>query len=139
MHRAWGCPTCSLCLRSPCHKGRTCGPSVERLVQNCPCCHDFASAFSTHWPFPKVLSHGVRADSLYEEVEPKSILDVRKNEDGTRDFLVQWADGAEDSWVAESYLAEDVIEDYEQGLEYAEAECIVEMKRKGDARQYLVR
>ena len=27
------------------------------------------------------------------------MLDARANENGTRDFLVKWPDGAEDSWV----------------------------------------
>ena len=39
------------------------------------------------------------ADNLFEEVEPATILDTRANENGTRDFLVKWRDGAEDSWV----------------------------------------
>lgn len=40
-----------------------------------------------------------RADNLFEEVEPAAVLDTRANENGTRDFLVKWPDGAEDSWV----------------------------------------
>ncbi len=39
------------------------------------------------------------ADNLFEEVEPAVILKDRKNENGTRDFLVKWADGEEDTWV----------------------------------------
>lgn len=39
------------------------------------------------------------ADNLFEEIEPMAILKARKNENGTRDFLVKWSDGAEDSWV----------------------------------------
>lgn len=39
------------------------------------------------------------ADNLFEEVEPAVILKDRKNENGTRDFLVKWADGKEDTWV----------------------------------------
>lgn len=82
---------------------------------------------------------GVRADSLFEEVPPAAILDVRSSEDGTRDFLIQWPDGSEDSWVNEKDVAEDVVEDYDKGLEYAEADCILEMKKKGDARRYQIR
>ena len=33
-------------------------------------------------------------------MEPSVILKDRKNENGTRDFLVKWADGEEDSWVS---------------------------------------
>ena len=39
------------------------------------------------------------ADCLFEEVTPAALLDDRPCENGTRDFLVQWSDGAEDSWV----------------------------------------
>lgn len=38
-------------------------------------------------------------------MEPAAILKARKNENGTRDFLVQWSDGAEDSWVRCSSLS----------------------------------
>lgn len=40
------------------------------------------------------------ADNLFEEVEPVAVLKARKNENGTRDFLVKWSDGSEDSWVS---------------------------------------
>ena len=33
-------------------------------------------------------------------MEPSVILKDRMNENGTRDFLVKWADGEEDSWVS---------------------------------------
>ncbi len=39
------------------------------------------------------------ADNLFEEVEPVAVLKARKNENGTRDFLVKWSDGSEDAWV----------------------------------------
>ncbi len=41
----------------------------------------------------------VAADCLFEEVTPAALLDDRPCENGTRDFLVQWSDGAEDCWV----------------------------------------
>ena len=43
---------------------------------------------------------GACAGNLFEEVEPSVIFKDRKNENGTRDFLVKWADGEEDSWVS---------------------------------------
>ena len=36
-------------------------------------------------------------------------------------------------------MAEDVVEDYDAGLEYAEADCIVDMESRGDSRNYLIR
>ncbi|KAK9828851.1 hypothetical protein WJX72_002407 [[Myrmecia] bisecta] len=82
---------------------------------------------------------GCLTENLFEDVEPIQILDARTTDNGTREFLVQWPDGVEDSWVAEKFVAEDVIEDYDEGLEYANAECILDVRQKGDQRTYLVR
>lgn len=41
--------------------------------------------------------------------------------------------------VNQAYIAEDVREDFEAGLEYAEAAAILRMVQRGDQRQYLVR
>ena len=39
-------------------------------------------------------------------MEPAVILNDRKNENGTRDFLVKWGDGEEDTWVGHLALIE---------------------------------
>ena len=39
-------------------------------------------------------------------MEPAVILNDRKNENGTRDFLVKWGDGEEDTWVGDLALIE---------------------------------
>ena len=36
-------------------------------------------------------------------------------------------------------VAADIVEDYDAGLEYCEAECILKSVQKGDEREYLVR
>ena len=41
--------------------------------------------------------------------------------------------------VNSKYIAEDLIEDYDAGLEYAEADCILDVQQKGDSLQYLIR
>ena len=41
--------------------------------------------------------------------------------------------------VNSKYIAEDLVQDFDAGLEYAEAECIVDVQQKGDDRQYLIR
>ena len=41
----------------------------------------------------------VLADTMYDVLEPRQLLDVRTNEDGTKDYLVQWPDDTPDSWV----------------------------------------
>ena len=41
--------------------------------------------------------------------------------------------------VNQAFIAEDVRENFETGLEYAEAAAILRMVQRGDQRQYLVR
>lgn len=36
---------------------------------------------------------------MYDVLEPRQLLDVRTNENGTKDYLVQWPDDTPDSWV----------------------------------------
>ena len=38
-------------------------------------------------------------DTLYDELEPQQVLDVRDAVDGGREFLIQWPDDKPDSWV----------------------------------------
>lgn len=45
---------------------------------------------------------------VYEDVLPAAILAVRETDEGGRQFLVQWDDGADDSWVAEDLVSESV-------------------------------
>ena len=37
------------------------------------------------------------------------------------------------------YIAEDLVEDFDAGLEYAEADCILDVEERGDSRSYLIR
>lgn len=77
--------------------------------------------------------------TLFDELEPMQLLDSRTNEDGTQDFLVQWPDDSPDSWVNEAMVAEDLQEDYNSNLEWAEAAEILRVVVRGDAREYLVK
>ncbi len=45
----------------------------------------------------------------------------------------------QETWIAEKYMSAEVVEDYEGGLEYAEAECVLGVKVRGDSRTYRVR
>jgi hypothetical protein len=42
-------------------------------------------------------------------------------------------------WVDARYVSSEVVDDFEQGLEYADAECVLEMRQRGTMRKYLVR
>ncbi|KAK9845331.1 hypothetical protein WJX81_003616 [Elliptochloris bilobata] len=81
---------------------------------------------------------GLLSDCLFEEVTPAALLDDRPCENGTRDFLVKWSDGAEDSWVNQLYIAPDVVEDYDSGLEYGTASRVLRMVQRGDEREFLI-
>lgn len=86
----------------------------------------------------------VLTDNLFEDVEPVAVLDCREGgEDGTlvgqEEYLVQFPGEEEAVWVPSKYISEDVVEDYRSGLEYAEADCILDVRNRGDSRTYLVR
>lgn len=65
---------------------------------------------------------------VFEEVPPAAIKAVRLSDDGsgTKEFLVQWLDDFSDQWVAQRDVADDLVEDFECGLEYATVEKILE-------------
>ncbi len=50
------------------------------------------------------------AENLYEEVEPKAVLDARLS-DGGREFLVKFPDAEEDSWVSWSLCQQHLMAD----------------------------
>lgn len=80
---------------------------------------------------------------LYEDVAPAAVLRKRKpaiGDDGPTMYLVRYRDGTEDSWLPAEFLSAEVIEDFENGMEYAEAECILDVRDAADCeREYLVR
>ncbi|KAL4852722.1 Signal recognition particle protein [Chlorella vulgaris] len=55
------------------------------------------------------------------------------------EWLVKFADEDEPVWVDARYVSSEVVDDFEQGLEYADAECVLEMRQRGTMRKYLVR
>jgi signal recognition particle protein len=87
----------------------------------------------------------VLTDNLFEDIEPAAVLETRipEDEEGNklpyREFLIKFPDEEEPVWMPEKYVSEEVIQDYEAGLEYAEAESIVDVRNRGDSRTYLVR
>eukprot|EP01025_Chloroclados_australasicus_P041405 TRINITY_DN4385_c0_g1_i2.p1 TRINITY_DN4385_c0_g1~~TRINITY_DN4385_c0_g1_i2.p1 ORF type:complete len:163 (+),score=31.06 TRINITY_DN4385_c0_g1_i2:154-642(+) len=75
---------------------------------------------------------------VYEDVAPAAVLDKRES-DGQVQYLVKWRDGSDDSWVPESMTSEEVRQDYEAGLEYAEAISVSAVRGRGMAKEYLVK
>ncbi|GMH39684.1 hypothetical protein BSKO_07582 [Bryopsis sp. KO-2023] len=118
----------------PDENGRTPLSLMESLRDNLPL--DNPSTLSRRMALERVIS--TLTDDIYETLEPVAILDMRSVGE-EREYLVQWPDDAEDSWVTESEVAEDVKEDFEKGLEYGDALGILNMRNKGDERLYLIR
>lgn len=76
----------------------------------------------------KIIS--VLEGSIYEFAEAEEILERRGKGDKV-EYLVRWRDGGENEWVKAALVADDVVADFEAGLEYAEAQAVV-AKRLGD-------
>ena len=54
------------------------------------------------------------------------------------EFLIHWGDGSEDTWEPERNVADDVIADFEAGLQFAVAREVLAQRRSGAANEYLV-
>eukprot|EP00892_Ulva_mutabilis_P008942 jgi/Ulvmu1/641/UM010_0011.1 len=80
----------------------------------------------------------------YEDVVPAAVLRKRVpavGEEGPVMYLISWRDDAPDSWVPEEFVSDEVKEDFEAGLEYAQASEILDSRDVEDncGREYLVR
>lgn len=77
--------------------------------------------------------------AIFEYAEVQEIMEKRGKGDNL-EYLVRWKDGEVNEWVKARYVAEDLVRDYEAGLEYAVAEGVVG-KRLGDdgKNEYLVK
>ena len=63
---------------------------------------------------------------VFEEVPPAAIKDSRTSESDQKEYLVEWLDDFESSWVLGRDVSDDLIEDFERGLEYAKVEKVYE-------------
>lgn len=76
---------------------------------------------------------------LFEYAEVQEILEKRGKDDKL-EYLIKWKDGGDNEWIKAGFVAEDLIRDFEAGLEYAVAECIVERREvDGGKKEYLVK
>lgn len=78
-------------------------------------------------------------EAIFEYAEVQEILEKRGKGDQL-EYLVRWKDGGDNEWVKSGFVAEDLVTDYDAGLEYAVAEGVVG-KRMGDdgKREFLVK
>lgn len=78
-------------------------------------------------------------EATFEEVEVEQVLDKRMVE-GKIEFLVKWSDDSEDSWEPIENIGEDLVRDFEEGLEYGIAEKVLEKREtKETGVEYLVK
>jgi signal recognition particle protein len=77
--------------------------------------------------------------AIFEYAEVQEILE-KKGKGDHLEYLVTWKDGGDNEWVKVGLIGEDLVRDYEVGLEYAVAEGVVG-KRVGDdgGREFLVK
>ncbi|XP_022749212.1 signal recognition particle 43 kDa protein, chloroplastic-like [Durio zibethinus] len=78
-------------------------------------------------------------ESIFEYAEVQEILEKRGKGENL-EYLVKWRDGSDNEWVKARFVAEDLVRDFEAGLEYAVAEGVFG-KRMGDngKNEYLVK
>ncbi|ONK72801.1 uncharacterized protein A4U43_C04F23380 [Asparagus officinalis] len=76
---------------------------------------------------------------VYEWAEVERVIEGRGKGE-RREYLIEWRDGGEREWVKKRWVAEDLVRDFEAGLEYGVAEKVVGM-REGEegGREYLVK
>ncbi|KAI8533231.1 hypothetical protein RHMOL_Rhmol11G0281400 [Rhododendron molle] len=83
----------------------------------------------------------VLEEAIFEYAEVEEILEKRGKGDKV-EYLVKWKDGGDNEWVKAVAIGEDMVKDFEAGLEYAVAECVVG-RREGEEGQgkmeYLVK
>ncbi|CAK9153929.1 unnamed protein product [Ilex paraguariensis] len=81
----------------------------------------------------------VLEEAIFEYAEVQEILEKRGKGEKV-EYLVKWKDGEDNEWVKMGLIGEDLVRDFEAGLEYAVAECVVG-RRTGDdgMNEYLVK
>lgn len=82
---------------------------------------------------------GALEGAAYEFAVVEEILE-RRGKGANVEYLVRWADGGENEWVKAAFVAEDLVADFEAGLEYAVAEAVVDRREgEGGEVEYLVK
>ncbi|CAN0845622.1 Signal recognition particle 43 kDa protein, chloroplastic [Linum grandiflorum] len=82
----------------------------------------------------KVLEEG-----MFEFAEVEEIVEKRGKGENV-EYLVRWKDGGDCDWVNGKLIGEDLVRDYEAGLEYAVAEAVVGKREEGKKKkEYLVK
>lgn len=77
--------------------------------------------------------------AVYEYAQVEGILEKRGKGENL-EYLVKWTDGGENEWVKVGLIAEDLVRDFEDGLEYAEAQGVIGKRVADDGKnEFLVK
>ncbi|KAL8227059.1 hypothetical protein R6Q57_016891 [Mikania cordata] len=68
--------------------------------------------------------------AIYEYAVVEGVLEKR-GKGKNLEYLIKWKDGGDNEWVKAPLIAEELVRDFEEGLEYAVAECVT-AKRNGE-------
>eukprot|EP00262_Sarcandra_glabra_P017294 TRINITY_DN587_c0_g1_i1.p1 TRINITY_DN587_c0_g1~~TRINITY_DN587_c0_g1_i1.p1 ORF type:complete len:378 (+),score=64.01 TRINITY_DN587_c0_g1_i1:142-1275(+) len=81
-------------------------------------------------------------EAVFEFAEVEQVLEKRGKGDKV-EYLVKWKDGSGSEWVREGLVGEDLVRDYEAGLEYGIAEGVLDVRESGvgdgKRREFLVK
>ncbi|EEF49840.1 signal recognition particle 43 kDa protein, chloroplastic [Ricinus communis] len=78
-------------------------------------------------------------EEIFEYAEVQELLEKRGKGDKV-EYLVKWKDGSDNEWVKAGVIGEDLIRDFEAGLEYAVAEGVMGKRVREDGKnEYLVK
>ncbi|CAI9115405.1 OLC1v1016304C1 [Oldenlandia corymbosa var. corymbosa] len=75
---------------------------------------------------------------IFEYAEVQEIME-RRGKGDKLEYLIKWKDGGDNEWVKAGFVAEDLVKDFEAGLEYGVAECILDSKELEGKKEYLVK
>ncbi|KVH90441.1 signal recognition particle 43 kDa protein, chloroplastic [Cynara cardunculus var. scolymus] len=77
--------------------------------------------------------------AIFEYAEVQEIME-RRGKGNNLEYLVKWKDGGDNDWIKAKLIAEDLIKDFEEGLEYAVAEGVLGRRDGDDGKnEYLVK
>uniref|UniRef100_A0A803MJT9 Chromo domain-containing protein n=1 Tax=Chenopodium quinoa TaxID=63459 RepID=A0A803MJT9_CHEQI len=77
--------------------------------------------------------------AIYEYGEVEGVLEKRGKGENL-EYLVKWRDGGENEWVKVGFIGEDLVRDFEDGLEYAEAQGVIGQRVRDDGKkEFLVK